>query len=67
MRAGRIIASFVLTWTDNVSPHPMKTLERKFIGTIRAPRAHGVAMEFAIVGLQRCVDSPVCAGVEKTL
>lgn len=45
----------------------MTTLERKFIGTIRAPRAHGIAMDFAIAGLQRCVDSPVITGVEKTL
>ncbi|MBK9116752.1 MAG: hypothetical protein IPM22_14300 [Betaproteobacteria bacterium] len=45
----------------------MKTLERKFIGMIRAPRAHGIAMEFAVAGLQRCVNSPVNSGVEKTL
>ncbi|MFO1317534.1 MAG: hypothetical protein U1F58_18230 [Burkholderiales bacterium] len=44
----------------------MKTLERKFIGMAQAPRAHGNAMEFAIAGLQWCVDSPVNAGVETT-
>lgn len=45
----------------------MKTLERKLIGTARAPLAHAIAMVFAIAGLQRCVNSPVDAGVEKTL
>ena len=45
----------------------MTTRNRKFEGTMPALRAHGVAMEFAIAGLQRCVQSPVDAGVAKTL
>ncbi len=45
----------------------MTTLKRQFDGTADALRAHGTAMEFAIAGLQRCIASPVDAGVVETL
>jgi hypothetical protein len=46
---------------------PMSTLKRQFASCACAPRARGIAMQFAIAGMQSFGHSPVDSGVLKTL